>query len=219
MSAAIIIGGGTLAFGAIQAISGAAKAKAAQKAIANQKTPSYTPNKAINDYYQTALNRANAGPYNSVGYGVQRGLNQQGLAAGLAGAQDRRSGVQAAGALTQQFANNNMKAGAAAEQEGNKAFAQLGQATGVKAGDDKFAYEQNQVAPYQKDTQLNYARLGGANSLISSGLSNVGSGLNTTALGVMRNNNPNGGYGGGGNGSYASGGNTFGPRQTSGWGF
>jgi hypothetical protein len=216
MSAAIIIGGGTLALGAIQAISGAAKAKAAQKAIAGQKTPTYTPNKAINDYYQTALNRANAGPYNSVGYGVQKNLNQQGLAAGLAGAQDRRSGVQAAGALTQQFANNNMKAGAQAEQEGNRAFAQLGQATGAKSGDDKFAYEQNQVAPYQKNMQLNYARLGGANSLVSAGLSNIGSGLNTGALGVMRGNGQYGGYGGG---NYNSGGNTFGPQQTSGWGF
>lgn len=217
MSAAIIIGGGTLAFGAIQAISGANKAKAAQRAIAGQKTPAYTPNKAINDYYQTALNRANAGPYNSVGYGVQKSQNQQGLGAGLAAAQDRRSGVQAAGALTQQFANNNMKAGAQAEQEGNKAFAQLGQATGAKSADDKFAYEQNQVAPYQKNLQLDYAKLGGANSLISAGLSNVGSGLNTGALGVMRNNGY--GYGGGGNGNYNSGGNTFGSQQTSGWGF
>lgn len=201
MSAAVIIGGAGLVFGGIQALSGASKARAAQKAIAGEKTPSYTPNKAINDYYQTALNRASAGPYNSVGYGVQKSQNQQGLGAGLAAATDRRSGVQNAGALTQQFANNNMKAGAQAEQEGNKAFAQLGQATSVKSGDDKFAYEQNQVAPYQKDLQLDYAKLGGANSLVSSGLSNIGSGLQTGALSVMRNQN------------------RFGPQQTTGWGF
>lgn len=217
MSAAVIIGGAGLVFGGIQALSGAAKARAAQKAIQNQKTPAYTPNKAINDYYQTALNRANAGPYNSVGYGVQRGLNQQGLATGLAAAQDRRSGVQAAGALTQQFANNNMKAGAAAEQEGNRAFAQLGQATNVKSADDKFAYEQNQVAPYQKNLQLQYAKLGGANSLIGAGLSNIGSGLQTGALGVMRGRGY--GTGVGNDGSYSYGGNTFGAPQTSGWGF
>ena len=58
--------------GIVQAISGAIKAKKARNAIQGTPNPSYAPSKSINDYYQTALNRANTGPYNTLQYNAAK---------------------------------------------------------------------------------------------------------------------------------------------------
>lgn len=199
MSSAAIIGGATLAFGAYQEIKGSAQKKAALKAAQNQQTPGYAPNKAVNDYYQSALNRYNSGAYNSTQYQVGKNSANQALGAGINALQSRRSGVQNIGALTGQYNNSLDRLGAQAEQTNRQNLQQLGQATGQKLGDDRFGYQQNQVAPYQKNLQLDYAQLGGANSLQSAGLSNISSGANTIGLAAMRNK--------------------FGPPQNNGWGF
>lgn len=186
MSAAAIIGGVGVAIGGIQALSGAAKARAARRAIQNQRTPTYTPNKAINDYYQSALNRYNAGPYNSLQYQNAQKAANTGLATGINALQSRRAGVGGIGSLVTGYNNNLQRAGVQAEQTQRQNFQQLGQAANAQLNDSRFAYQQNQVAPYEKNLQLDYAQLGGANSLVSAGLTNVNSGLQTGALDLMR---------------------------------
>lgn len=214
---AVGIGGASLIEGGIQAISGASKAKQARNAIKNQATPQYAPNKAVNDYYQTALNRYNAGPYNSAQYLTGKKAADTGLATGIAGLQDRRSGVGNIGALTGGYSNSLQKLGAQAEQTQRQNFAQLGQASNAQLNDSRFAYQQNQVAPYQKNLQLDYAQLGGANSLISSGLTNINSGLSTGANAYMGYKRSGGSGGVWGNNT--TGNATFGSPQYSGWGF
>lgn len=176
------------AIGAYQAISGGIKAKQARNAAEKLQPPGYTPNKAINDYYQSALNRYNAGPYNSLQYQNALKAANTGLGAGINAAQDRRSGVASIGALTGQYNNNLQRAGVQAEQTQRGNFAQLGQAANMQSGESRFDFQQNQLAPYQKSLQLEYAKLGGANSLISAGLSNINSGAQTYALQQMRQN-------------------------------
>ena len=187
------------AIGAYQAISGAVKANKARKAAENLQPPQYAPSKAINDYYQSALNRYNAGPYNSAQYAQAQKAANTGLATGISALQDRRSGVGGIGALTAGYNNSLQNAGVKAEQSQNQRFGQLGQAANAQLNDSRFGYQQNQEAPYQKNLQLDYAQLGGANSLISAGLSNIGTGAQTYGLQAMRKDpkyqNPGYGYG------------------------
>lgn len=194
---AVGIGGASLIEGGIQAISGGAKAKKARNAISGLQTPGYTPNKAINDYYQAALNRYNAGPYNSLQYqNALKGANTA-YGAGINASQDRRSGNANIGALTAQYNNNLQRAGAQAEQTQKGNFSQLGQAANAQSGESRFDFQQNQLAPYQKSLQLDYAQLGGANNLVSAGLSNINSGIQTAGLAAMRQNSKyQQGYGG-----------------------
>lgn len=180
------------AIGLYQGISGAIKANKASKAISGLQTPTYTPNKAINDYYQTALNRATAGPYNSIEYQTGKKEANMSLATGINALQDRRSAVGNIGALTGNYNNSLQRLGAQAEQTQQRNFSQVGQAANMQREDSRFAYEQNQVSPYQKNLQLQYAKLGGANSLIGAGISNINTGVQTGALMAMRNK----GYGG-----------------------
>lgn len=193
--AGIIIGAASLAEGGIQAISAAEKAKQARNAIRNLQTPAYVPSKAINDYYQMALNRYNAGPYNSLQYQLAQKAAGTGLGANLAGSTTRRQGPQFTGAAVGQYQNQLQSAGVAAQRQQQGEFAQVGQATGMQAGEQKYAFQQNQVAPYQKNLQLQYAMLGGANQVLGAGLSNINSGLSTGAMAgqsVYNYNNPNG---------------------------
>jgi hypothetical protein len=173
------------ALGLYQTISGAIKQKKAEKAIDNTIAPKYTPNKAINDYYQMALNRANTGAYNSLQYQVGKKQADTAFGAGINALQDRRSAVGNIGALTAGYTNSLQKLGAQAEQTQRQNIAQLGQATNMQLNDSRFAYEQNQVVPYQQQLQLNYAKMGGAANLVNAGLSNIGSGVQTAAIGAM----------------------------------
>lgn len=167
--------------GGVEAIFGSSKARKARSSLLNQQTPSVAPSKAINDYYQTALNRYAAGPYNTVGYNVQKNLNQQGLATGINAAQNRRQGVESAGALTQMFANNNARAGAQAEGQATQAFGQLGRAAGAKNANDQYTFGINSMLPYNKNRELYAAELGGANQIENAGIENIGSAFNNAA--------------------------------------
>ena len=185
---AVGIGGASLIEGGIQAISGGAKARKARNAASALQPPGYTPNKSINDYYQSALNRANAGPYNSVQYMNSLKAANTGLGAGINASQDRRSGNANIGALVSGYNTNLQRAGGQAEQTQRGNFAQLGQAANMQSGESRFDYQQNQVAPYQKQLQLDYAQLSGGNNLLNAGLSNINSGIQTAGLAAMRQN-------------------------------
>lgn len=167
--------------GLFQSLHGASQARKAQKALLNQQTPTTPQNKAINDYYQMALNKHNAGIFNSAGYGAAKAGNEQALGAGLAAAQSGKQGVQQAGALVQQYSNNNNKAVANAEAEDNRAFTQLGQATGAKAADDKYTFGINSMLPYNKNRDVYMAQAAGGNAIENAGLENIGSGVNNAA--------------------------------------
>lgn len=171
-----------LGFGVYQSIHGASQAKKQQRALESKANgaPTYGPNKSINDYYQTALGRYNVDPTNSLQYQqAQRGINNN-LASGISAIQDRRS----AGALPRLMSaadNQLTNAGVRAEQSQNQRFNELGRATQMKSGDDRYAFNVNQEQPYQRQYDLIAQKASGANRELSAGLQNINNGLQSFA--------------------------------------
>lgn len=197
--------------GALQGLIGGIKAKKYQKQLENLQTPTYTPNKSILDYYNTALQRYNVNPYSSNLYKQQQQQGQRGLATALSVAREGGNTNARLSTLLQGYNDNLLKAGTAAEAEQNQRFGQLGQATGMKAGEDRMAFQQNEIAPYEKKYNLLAMKAGAANQTANAGLSNIFGGLSSAQQMAMLNKIYGQGGGGGGysnifGGGYNSGG-------------
>lgn len=164
---------GTAGVGAAQAIIGGIGAHKTQKKLEALQTPVYQPNKAIGDYYQDALSRYGANPYDTQAYGMAKNNAMAGTAAGLNALQGRRSALAGVGKLVGIQDNALEKASVAAEGQRNQEFNQLGRATGMKASDDQKAFQYNELAPYDKKMQLLGAKASGYNKMLSSGISNM----------------------------------------------
>jgi len=175
------------AVGLYQTIAGGIRAKKARKALENQPTPSYAPSKAINDYYQMALNKATSGAYNTQAFQNLKKSGLTGLGTGINSLTDRRAAIGNTSALVNQFQNNMEKAAGFAENLQNQNFARLGQATGMKSGEEKYAFGINAMFPYQQQRQLYGAQFAGGNQLVNAGLSNIGNAANTMAQIGMAN--------------------------------
>lgn len=159
--------------GLAQTIGGFFGAKSAQKKLEQLQTPTYQPNKAIGDYYNTALSRYNTNPYDTQAYGMAKNNAVMGTASGLNALQGRRSALAGVGKLVGIQDNALQRAAAGAEEQHNRAFGQLGQATGMKAADDRTAFQYNQVMPYENKRQLLGAKASGYNKMLSSGIQNM----------------------------------------------
>jgi len=171
MSAAAIAVG---AVGLGTAIYGGIKASKARKALEKQKTPVYTPSKAISDYYQTALNRFNTNPYQSNFYQQAQKQADRGLATGIGALQDRHSAGNI-GALVQGNDDAMQRAGVQAEGLQSKNFGQLGQAASALTGEQHQAFDTNEMLPYEQKRALYEAQaIGGTQA---KGLSGGGGGL------------------------------------------
>jgi hypothetical protein len=165
--------------GIAKTVIGGISAHNAQKKIENLRTPTYTPNQAIGTYYQNALNRFNTGPYNSQMYQVAKNNANQTLGAGIGALQDRRSATGGVSALVAGTNNSLQRAGVQAEQQQTQNFGALGRATQMKAGDDRQAFNVNQMMPYQKQLALYGAKAQGGNAMENSGLQDINSAANT----------------------------------------
>lgn len=148
-----------------------------QKNLDNLANPTYTPNKAISDYYSTALNRYNTSPYQSSFYQQAQKNAGRGLATGIGALQDRRSGVGNIGALVQGSEDQLGKAGVQAEGMQRQDFGQLGQAANMKLGDDRFAFDVNKEAPFERKYSELSGKLQANNQMINSGIQNFEAGL------------------------------------------
>lgn len=168
---AVSIGTGAVGLG--QAIIGGIGAHKTQKKLEALQTPVYQPNRGINDYYQDALSRYNANPYDTQAYGVAKNNAMAGTAAGLNALQGRRSALAGVGKLVGIQDQALGKAAVAAEGQRNQEFNQLGRATGMKASDDQKAFQYNELAPYDKKMQLLGAKASGYNKMLSSGIQNM----------------------------------------------
>src|ERR1700743_2823975 len=82
-----------------------------ERNLNNLQNPTYTPNKAISDYYTMALNRATANPYDSNFYEQAQKQAGRGLATGIGALQDRRSAIGGIGALVEGSQDALQKAG------------------------------------------------------------------------------------------------------------
>lgn len=188
------------AAGIAQLIGGGIQAHRATKSLEGLQSPTYSPNKSILDYYNTALQRYNTNPYNSQQYQNAIQLAGRSTAAGVNALQSRGSAVAGIGRLAALQNQQGLNAGTQAEQQQNQRFSQLGGATQMKAGEDKTAFQINQENPFERKYNLLAAKAAGGNQIMNSGLSNIfGAGESTSQMSLLNKIYGNQGSGGGGN--------------------
>lgn len=180
MAGPILQGVGGLA----QTIFGGSRAHKAEKALQNLQTPVYEQSKAIGDYYNQALSRYNTNPYQTQQYQMQQNQIQGRLGAGLNALKGRGGAVAGVSRLAAQGNDASLQAGAAAERQQSQNFAQLGQASQMKAGEDRASFQYNKLAPYQKQYSLLAQKAAGGNQMMNAGIQNLFGG--TSTLGQMK---------------------------------
>lgn len=170
-----IVAGGQALLGLGQAVfSGRKKQEAKLDQIANQ-SPMQMGNKAINDYYEQQMARANANPYQSASYLNSMNNIQNTAASGLNALQGRGAvvgGIGRIGAMSNQAAGNAL--GQAINQS-NQANSAYGHAVGMKSADDRAVWQNNVLDPYQRKLQLQQMKAKAANDRFNNGLNMIGS--------------------------------------------
>jgi hypothetical protein len=163
--------------------SGRKKAQREMEAQLNN-SPAYTPNKGISDYYQESLNRYNENPQQSAIYQNAVRNAQRTTAQGIGALQDRRSALAGVGRLAAIQNDAMANATAQAESRRDARFSQLGQATNMKAGEERRAFDINVLTPYQRRLQMAQMKASAANARSDAGMQNMFSGLSniSTAL-------------------------------------
>ena len=193
-----------------QAANSASKAKKAERSLEDslKNTPQYKPNQSILNYYDEALRKYNTNPSDTREYKLASQDIKQGTVQGLKALQDRRSGLAGVPTLIGNQNNSLLNAAVRAEQEKARQFGVLGQATGMKAGEDKAAFQQNEVYPFESRYNLMSMNAAGNRESQRNSTQNAYSNL-STATSIFQNNVDNGNNmfggkkrsGGGGNGS------------------
>lgn len=152
------------------------------------KPPAYTPNKGISDYYQESLNRYNESPFQSAIYQNAMRNAQRVTSQGIGALQDRRSALAGVGRLA--AIQNDATQNAVAQAEGRRdaRFGQLGQATNMKAGEERRAFDINVLTPYQRRLQMSQMKASAANARFDAGLTNAFSGMSN--LGTVLSQKP-----------------------------
>jgi hypothetical protein len=176
--------------GGIQTLVNSGKANRAQRSLQSM-VDNYQPNKGILDFYNKALQRYNVNPYQSGLYNQQSQQIRGGTAQGIAALQDRRSGIAGISGLVQGQNDALLKAAATAEGQQAQALGQLGQATGMKAGEDRYKFENKY--------NLLAMKAGAANQGVNAGVQNMFGGLQGLAnYGTLREFYGDSGSGGAG---------------------
>lgn len=179
--------------GALQTAIGFFGGRKAKKALENQQTPIYTPAKSISDYYNQALQRYQESPYQSNLYKMQAQNIARGTAQGLSALQDRRSALAGVSGLVQNQNDAMLKATAAAEQQKDQRFGQLGAASHAMGAEERQAFNINKMLPYQNRRDILTQKAGGYAQMLNAGLSNFFGGGQTGAIaGSSALNNMNG---------------------------
>lgn len=174
----------TAGAGLVQSLFGGSRARKAQRELEGMKMQTYTPNKAITDYYSQALNRYNTDPYSSTLYSMQKQNAERATTQGLSALTDRRSALAGLPGLIQNETDSKLKAAVTAEGQRDQRFAQLGQAGQAKAAEDMQAFNINQMMPYQQKANLLGQKAAGGAATMNAGLQNVFGGLST--MGQMK---------------------------------
>ncbi len=173
----------TAGISAYSAIRNAKKAKDAENeaegAISN--APKYTQNSSILGYYNEALRRYNTNPSDTREYKLASQNIKQGTVQGLKALQDRRSGLAGVPTLVANQNNSLLRAAVNAENRKAQEFNVLGNATGMKAGEDKAAFQQNQMYPFEAKYNLLSMKAAGARANQRQNTSNLYNNLSAAA--------------------------------------
>lgn len=174
-----------IAGGLAQGIIGGINARKAQKQLEKMQSPTYQRNQSILDYYNQALARYNTSPTDSAMYKRNMGNINRNVAAGISGLQGRRSVLGGLPSLLRGANDAALDTEVAAEGQRDQRFSQLGQATEAKAGEDRMAFQQNELAPFERKYNLLSQRAGANAQTMNAGLSNIFSGLQNMGIQKM----------------------------------
>lgn len=164
--------------GILQTGIGAIRASKAQKQLEKMQSPTYAPNQSILDYYSKALSRYNTSPYETAAYKQQSQNIGRGTAQGLDALRGRGGSVAGVNSLIANQNNALLNAGVQAENRKAQEFSTLGSATGMKAGEDRMAFNINKQQPFERKYNLLAMKASGGNKVEGAGISNVFGGLN-----------------------------------------
>jgi len=131
----------------------------------------YQPNASIMDYYNKALAKYSPNAYESAAYREGQTRIGSNLATGISATQNRGAGVGAVGSLVAGANRASLGNIANAENINSAALGRLGQASVMKAGEDKYKFEMLANLYGAKAT-------GGAN-IMNAGLTNIGNAANS----------------------------------------
>ena len=159
--------------GLAQSIIGGAKAKKYQKQLEGMESPVYNPNQGILEYYNKALSRYNVNPTDSALYKRNVRDIDRNVSSGLNYLQDRRSATAGLSSILRGANDAKLNANVAAEQQKDQRFGVLGQATNMKVNEDDKAFQQNQIAPFERKYNLLAMKAGQANQTANAGLQNI----------------------------------------------
>lgn len=125
------------------------KAKQAEKEAENMLggSPKYKPNQSILNYYDEALRRYQTSPTDTAQYKRDKQNIKQSTVQGLSSLNKLRIGDVSN--LIQGQNNSLLKAAVNAENRKQQEFGVLGQAAGMKAGQEAKAFQQNELYPFE----------------------------------------------------------------------
>lgn len=170
--------------GALQSVIGFFGGRKAKKALESQQTPIYSPSKSISDYYNQALQRYQESPYQSNLYKMQAQAIARGTNQGISALQ-QQSGNRMLGGVSALIQNQNdasLKAIAAAEQQKDQRFGQLGAASQAMGAEERQAFNINKMLPYQNRRDILQQKAGGYAQMLNAGLTNYFGGGQTGAI-------------------------------------
>jgi hypothetical protein len=166
-----------LLVGGIQTLSNAGKSRNAQNEL-QRMVDNYQPNRSILDFYNKALQRYNVNPYTSATYTQASERARAGTAQGIAALSDKRSTIAGLPRLIQGQNDALLNAAAVAEGQQAQALGQLGQATGMKANEDRYKFENKY--------NLLALKAGAASQGVNAGIQNMFGGLqNASNMGMI----------------------------------
>lgn len=170
-----ILSGAQAVGGLIQTGVGLIGARKARKQLEGLQTPTYTPAKSISDYYNQALSRYQQSPQQSNLYKMQAQNIARGTNMGINALQQQGGGRALGGlsALIQGQSDEQLKALAAAEQDQNQKFSQLGSASQAMGAEERQAFNVNKMMPYEKQYNLLAMKAQANNQLTNAGLQNI----------------------------------------------
>lgn len=168
---------GQAALGLGQGIAGFIQQRRALKELKNLKSPTYNPSAGILDYYNKALAKYNVNPYQTDFYRMQQQQANRGLASGLSALQGRGQALAGVNSLVQGRNDSLLKAGAQAENFSRQDLSRLGQASQLKSGEEKQAFNINEMQPFQRKYSLLSMKAAGGANVANAGISNIFGGL------------------------------------------
>lgn len=159
--------------GALQTGIGAIRAHKAQKQLENMQSPTYVRNQGILDYYSKALNKYNLSPYETSAYKKSVQDTGRTTTTALDSLRGRGGAVAGVNNILASANDNLLKASTIAEGKKDQEFNVLGNATRMKAGEDRTAFDINQMQPFQRNYNLTAMKASGGNKVEGAGISNI----------------------------------------------